>query len=213
MINTATPIESSENFVIRVHLSDGTIQSFSPIEQAESAPCWQQVDPGRIFTQPRIVVAGERSKSVFVTAHVVRVDFMHRDFSTWVFPGGYADVAELTEEEFRRHAHLDQVEKMRRRDDCTPVGDLLVSFIELHMFGGARYRMMTEFPVKLPADNQGRMRFLLSKGAFQMRLACGGFGVVNMANLVSYTVYPGVSEIPADSWMAEPINVLTEETQ
>jgi len=29
--------------------------------------------------------------------------------------------------------------------------------------------------------------------------------VLNLANLAGYTVYPGVAQIPADSWLAEPI--------
>jgi hypothetical protein len=66
--------------------------------------------------------------------------------------------------------------------------------------------MMTEFSVKLPAENQSFMRFLLSKTGFHMRLRGGGIGVVNLANLTGYTVYPGVAQIPADSWIAEPIH-------
>ncbi|MCX6924164.1 MAG: hypothetical protein NT154_13275 [Verrucomicrobia bacterium] len=64
---------------------------------------------------------------------------------------------------------------------------------------------LTEFSVKLPAENQSFMRFLLSKTGFHMRLCGGGIGVVNLANLTGYTAYPGVAQIPADSWMAEPI--------
>ena len=45
----------------------------------------------------------------------------------------------------------------------------------------------------------------LSKAAVHMRLRGGGIGVVNLANLAGYTVYPGVAQIPADSWLAEPI--------
>jgi hypothetical protein len=33
----------------------------------------------------------------------------------------------------------------------------------------------------------------------------GGIGVVNLANLAAYTVYPGVAQIPGDSWLAESI--------
>jgi hypothetical protein len=36
-----------------------------------------------------------------------------------------------------------------------------------------------------------------------MRLPFGGIGLVNLANLVSYDVYPGVAEVPADTWLAE----------
>ena len=35
-----------------------------------------------------------------------------------------------------------------------------------------------------------------------IRLQGGGQGFLNLSNLVGYTVYPGVPEIPSDSWMA-----------
>jgi hypothetical protein len=66
--------------------------------------------------------------------------------------------------------------------------------------------LMIEFPVKLPAENQSSMQFLLSKGPIQMRLASGGIGVVNLAHLAGYTVYPGVAQVPADRWLAEPLS-------
>jgi len=71
------------------------------------------------------------------------------------------------------------------------------------MAGGTRFFLMAEYPVRLPAENQSLMRLLLSSGVFHMRLARGGIGLVNLANLVSYTVYPGVAQAPADTWLAE----------
>ncbi|PYV62551.1 MAG: hypothetical protein DMG97_40125, partial [Acidobacteria bacterium] len=65
--------------------------------------------------------------------------------------------------------------------------------------------VMIEIPVKLPAESQSFMQFMLSKGAIHMRLRGGGIGVLNLANLAGYTVYPGVAQIPADAWLAEPI--------
>jgi hypothetical protein len=50
------------------------------------------------------------------------------------------------------------------------------------------------------------MRFLLSKTGFHMRLPGGGVGVVNLAQLVGYTVYPGVAQVPSDLWEAEPVS-------
>jgi hypothetical protein len=64
---------------------------------------------------------------------------------------------------------------------------------------------MIEFSIKLPIENQSFMRFLLSKTGFHMRLRGGGVGVVNLGQLIGYTVYPGVAQVPADSWTAEPM--------
>jgi hypothetical protein len=194
---------NSNPFLLRIYLSDGTIESFALHDAAQARGICQKTEAGRLFAQPRLVVAGECFKSVFVTARILRVDFVQNDLKCWDFPGGYADIVELTEQEFRAHAHLDEPERMPRREQCTPVGDLLVSFLELRMAGGTRFFLMAEFPVQLPAENQSLVRFLLSNGIFHMRLPCGGVGLVNLANLVSYTVYPGVAQVPADTWLAE----------
>ncbi len=63
--------------------------------------------------------------------------------------------------------------------------------------------------MKLPAENQSFMRFLLSKTAFHMRLRTGGVALVNLANLTGYTVYPGVAQIPSDTWIAGPAPVFS----
>ena len=191
--------------IICVHLTDGSVESFAQTDQAEAQKLWQKIEPSRLFASPRLVLAGDYSKSVFVTAQVIRVDFVRESKECWEFAGGYSDIVELSEREFRKNARLDQPELMAKRTQHTPVGDLLVSFLKLHMAGGRSLFTMVEFPVKLPAENQSFMHFLLSKGAFHMRLRGGGVGVVNLAQLAGYTVYPGVTQTPADTWIAEPV--------
>ena len=205
-MKTNAPAESQKSaFVIRVHLTDGSVESFTASDEAEAKKIWDSVEPARLFTQRRLVLAGDHFKSVFVCDHILRVDFVQDSYDCWTFQGGYSDIVELSEEEFRKHARLDHPEQMAKRNQHTPVGDLLVSFLKLNLYGGKPLFLMAEFPVKLPAENQSFMRFLLSKGGFHLRLCGGGYGVVNLANLVGYTVYPGVAEIPADAWIVEPV--------
>ena len=191
--------------VIRIHLTDGSVESFVVKDEAEAQKIWDSVEPARLFAPGRLVLAGERFKSVFVTAQIVRVDFVHGLFACWKFTGGYSDIVELSEAEFRKNARLDQPEQMPRREEHTPVGDLMVSFLKLNLAGGMPLFLMVEAPVKLPIESQSFMRFMLSKGGCHMRLRGGGIGVVNLANLVGYTVYPGVEQLPADTWLAEQI--------
>jgi hypothetical protein len=193
-------------FLIRVHLTDGTVESFEPASEAEAKRVWDSVEPARLFAQPRLVLAGEHFKSVYVCAQVVRVDFVQDTYDCWKFPAGYSDIVELSEAEFRKNARLDHPDKMARRKQHIPVGDMLVSFLKLHFAGGKPLFLMTEFPVKLPAENQSFMQFLLSKTGFHLRLRGGGYGVVNLANLLGYTAFPGVAEIPADTWLAERVS-------
>jgi hypothetical protein len=149
-------------------------------------------------------MGSEHSKAVFVSAEIIRVDFIQDSFQCWEFPGGYSDIVELSEQEFRKYAHLDEPALMAKRDQPTPVGDLLVSFVRLQMRGSRPLFVMVEAPVKLPVESQSFMQFMLSKGSVHMRLRGGGIGIVNLANLAGYIVYPGVAQIPADSWLAEP---------
>ncbi len=195
---------SKPPLTIRLHLTDGSVHSFTQADAAINEKLWDDIDPSRLFARQRIVVGSEHSKAVFVSAETVRVDFLHKSFQCWEFPGGYSDIVELSEEEFREHAHLDQPAQMTRREKPTPVGDLLVSFVKLQMRGGCPLFVMIEIPVKLPAESQSFMHFRLSKGAIHMRLRGGGIGVLNLANLAGYTVYPGVAQIPSDAWLAEP---------
>jgi hypothetical protein len=192
-------------FAIRVHLTDGSVESFAPTDEAEAQKLWDKIEPSRLFTQSRLVLAGENSKSVFATAHILRVDFIQDTYECWQFPGGYSDVVELSEKEFRKLAHVDQPELMAKREEPTPVGDLLVSFLKLHLAGSKPLFLMIEFPVKEPDENLSFMKFLLSKGGFHLRLRGGGIGVVNLAHLAGYTVYPGVAQVPLDTWFVEPL--------
>ncbi len=190
---------------MHIHLTDGSVQSFSQSDETIARDIWERVNPARLHTQQRLVIAGTHSKSVFVTAEIVRIDFACRPFDKWDFAEGYADVVELAEEEFQKHAHLDEPALRPEREQSTPVGDLMVSFLKLHLRHSAPVYLMTEFSVKLPAENQLFMRFMLSKMWFHMRLREGGIGMLNLANLAGYTAYPGVAQVPADAWYAEPI--------
>ena len=204
------PETSKPGFGIRVHLTDGSVESFAQEDAAEAQKLWDRIEPSRLFSQSRLVLAGEHSKSVYVTAQVVRVDFIQKSNDCWKFPGGYSDIVELTEDDFRKHAHLDQPDQMAKRNHPTPVGDLLVSFLKLHLTGGKPLFLMIEFPVKLPVESHSFMHFLLSKASFHMRLCGGGIGVINLANLLGYTVYPGVPQVPTDTWLAEPMPSISD---
>jgi hypothetical protein len=203
---------SKAALTIRFHLTDGSVHSFGQIDSATARKIRDGVDPARFFARPRIVIGSEHSKAVFVSAETIRVDFIQDSFQCWEFPGGYSDIVELSEDEFREHAHLDQPALMAKRAQPTPVGDLLVSFVKLQMRGGHPLFVMVEMPVKLPAESQSFMQFMLSKASVHMRLRGGGIGVLNLANLAAYTVYPGVAQIPADAWLAEPVSNRTTKT-
>jgi hypothetical protein len=119
-------------------------------------------------------------------------------------PVDYADLVELTETEFHQCVPTNDPTLLQRRDRHLKVGDLMVSFLHLRMKGGRHVYLMREALVKLPAESQSFMQRLLSKGTYGIRLREGGYGLLNLQNLIGYTVYPGVPELPSDTWMALP---------
>ena len=78
----------------------------------------------------------------------------------------------------------------------------MVSFLHLRMMGGSHVYLMREAAATLPAESQSFMQRLLSKGTYGIRLR-EGEGLLNLHNLIGYTVYPGVPELPTDTWMAQ----------
>jgi hypothetical protein len=191
----------------RIYLSDGSVESFVQPDQARAREIWSSIEPARFFAQPRLVLAGTYSKSVYVCSEIVRLDFLDPTCACWKFPEDSSDIVEISESDFAKRAHLDRPELMPKRDHSTPVGDLMVSFAKFHFRNHPPIYLMIEFSVKLPAENLSFMRFLLSKTGFHMRLAEGGVSVVNLGHLAGYTVYPGVAQVPADAWPAEPIEI------
>lgn len=142
---------SSNPLTIRIHLTDGSVHSFAQSDSTIIKKLWSTIEPARLFTQRRIIVGSEHSKSVFVAAEITRVDFVHDSLEGWPFPYGYTDIVELSEEEFHRQARLGEPSQMVRRDRPNPVGDLLVSFIKLHLRGSPPLFVMVEIFAKLPA--------------------------------------------------------------
>lgn len=61
---------------IRFHLTDGSIHSFTQGDETINEKLWDS-EPSRLFVHQRIVMGSEHSKSVFITAEIIRVDFNH----------------------------------------------------------------------------------------------------------------------------------------
>jgi len=88
-MKTLPLVESRKpGFVIRVHLTDGSVASFAQNDEVEAQKLWDKIHPSRLFAPSRLVLAGEHSKSLYVTAKIVRVDFIQKSSDCWEFPGG-----------------------------------------------------------------------------------------------------------------------------
>lgn len=195
---------------IRVHLVDGSQESFIQTHTSAAQEIRRRAATTNIFAQTRLVLADDYSKSVFVCSQINRIDLLFNDLGISRIPPDHADLVELTGTEFRSHVPLHHPAHLEKREQLRQVGDLMVSFLHLRMRGGSHIYLMNETIVKVPAESQSFMQRLLSKSVFCMRLPGGGQGYLNLQNLVGYTVYPGVSEVPSDTWMAKQKEIYEE---
>ncbi len=189
---------------VRFQFVDGSKETFVQADAKAAEAVRDQINLSNLFHQSRIVVVDDYSKSVFVCAQINRIDLVFDSPGFSRIPPDHAELVELTEAEFRQRVPVNDRTLLQRRERQLQLGDLLVSFLHLRMRGGSHVYLMNEIVVKLPAENQSFMQRLLSKGAYSIRLPEGGQGLLNLQNLIGYTVYPGVPEVPADSWMAQP---------
>ena len=205
--DTRSPRKTSSRpaLEIRFHFVDGSTQAFIQLDAEAAEVIRQRADSSNLFNQSRFVLADDYSKSVFVGAQINRVDLVFNGPGFSRIPVDSADLVELTETEFHRCVLTNDPARLQRRDRPLQVGDLMVSFLHLRMKGGSRVYLMREALVKLPAESQSFMQGLLSKGTYGIRLRAGGYALLNLQNLIGYTVYPGVPELPADAWMAQPM--------
>ena len=187
---------------IRFQFVDGSEATFFQRDHKIAENIWSRITVAHLFSRPRIVVADDYSKSVFLSSQINRIDFLFAGSDFSKIPTDHAELVELGEEEFREHVPLDDPTRLEKRAQPRRVGDLLVSFLHLRMRGGSNIYLMNETLIKLPVENHSFMQRLLSGGNYSIRLRSGGHGFLNLSNLVGYTVYPGVPEIPSDSWMA-----------
>ena len=189
---------------IRFHFVDGSSKTFIQPDAEAAEVIRQRANSSNLFHQSRIVVADDYSKSVFVCAQVNRVDLVFNGSGHSRIPPDHLDLVELTEAEFHQCVPVNDPDLLPRREHPRQVGDLLVSFLDLRMRGGSHVYLMNETVVKLPAESQSFMQRLLSKGKYGIRLREGGHGLLNLQNLIGYTVYPGVPELPSDTWIVLP---------
>lgn len=191
-------------FEVCFHFVDGSRKTFIQRNPEAAENLRRRINPFHLFSRARIVVADDYSKSVFVCSQINRIDLISGDSGFSTIPSDHVDLVELDEEEFRERVPRHEPDRLEKREQRRNVGDLLVSFLELRMAGGRNLYLMNETLVKLPTENHSFMQRLLSGGAYCIRLRHGGIGVLNLQNLIGYTVYPGVPEVPADTWLADP---------
>ena len=200
MKNTKSHLE------IKIHGASGSLNIFAQNDDTLASRILDGLHPAQLFSKGNITIAGKYSLTAYVASQVTRIDFISEEFACWEFPADISDVVELSEEEFDQRLHQNGSMQMEKREKPQTPGDFAVRFLHVEMLGGQQIFLAIEIVVGLPAERLNNIHFLLSAQALHFRMRQGGVGVLNLANMVRFTTYPGPDRTPADAWPAHHEN-------
>jgi len=191
---------------IRIHTQSGSVETFFQDNPALVAPILKGIQSTKVFASNIITIAGDYSLTTFASSGVNRVDLIKEDLPLWKHPNDILDVVELSEDEFRERSHLNDPARLERRRSPKQTGESAVVFVEVEMAGGTRIFLAAKIKVGLPAERLQRLRTLFSAAAVHFRMPQGGTAILNLKNLVRFTLNPGPDVTPIDAWPAHHLS-------
>ncbi len=194
------------NMEIRIHTQSGSVETFFQDNPTLVAPILKGIQSTKVFATNIITIAGDYSLTTFVTSRVNRVDLINEDLPLWKWPDDILDVFELSEDEFRERSHLNDPARLEPRWSPKQTGECGVVFVEVEMTGGTRIFLAGKITVGLPAERLQWMRILFSGAAVHFRMRQGGTAILNLKNLVRFTLNPGPDVTPSDAWPAHHVS-------
>jgi len=191
---------------ILIHSQGGSVETFSQDNPALAARILKGIQPTKVFTGDIITIAGDHSLTTFVASRVNRVDLIAEDLPLWEQPSDILEVVELPEDDFRERSHVNDPARLERRQSPKRTGEFAVVFVEVEMTGGSRIFLAAEIQVALEAERLQRLHMLFTAPAAHFRLLQGGISILNLKNLVRFTVYPGPDVTPLGAWPAHHLS-------
>jgi hypothetical protein len=191
---------------IRIHTRSGSVETFFQDNPALAASILKGIQSTKVFAANVITIAGDYSVTSFVASRVNRVDLIDEGRPLLKHPDDILDVVELSEDEFRERSHLNDPARLERRQSPKQTGEFALVFAEVEMTGGTRIFLAAKIKVGLPAERLQRLRTLFSAAAVHFRMRQGGTAILNLKNLVRFTLNPGPDVTPIDAWPAHHLS-------
>ncbi len=161
-----------------------------------------QIASGRLFARPNLIIASKRSLLISRTANIVRLDLDGDGLGGLLLldgPGADINRAEVTREEWEDRALRSEISDQTRGDLMHTPGKPVTGFGQFAMSGGSSVFLRYDLPAPTVLDQRRFLNEFFNNSIFSFHNQTGGVGLVNPANIVSATYYPG-AEPPFDAW-------------
>jgi hypothetical protein len=183
-------------------LANGEKIQFTVTDAEAAQHIVTQITSGRLFARPNLIIASKRSLLISRTANVVRLDLDGDGLDGLLTLDGLgADVnrAEISREEWEERALRSEISDATRADIVRTPGKPVSTFGQLAMFSGTSVFLRYDLRAPTVLDQRRFLNEFFNNSVFSFRNQTGGVGLVNPANIVSATYYPG-GEPPIDAW-------------
>ena len=191
---------------IRIHTQSSLVETFYQDNPALIASILKGIQPSKVFANNVITIAGDYSLTTFVSSRVNRIDFITEDVASLKQPEDILDVVELSEDEYLERSHLNDPARLEQRRNPRHTGESARIFAEVEMSGGTRIFLAAKIRVGLPAERLQRLHALFTATAAHFRMRQGGIAILNLKNLVRFTLNPGPDVTPSDAWPAHHLS-------
>lgn len=163
---------------------DGGTRTFTQNDSGLVFRTLTRLNPPRLFAADTVKIIDDDSETEFVTSTLARIDFLTDRLSVWDFPFVLGAHVELTETEYCEALDEAQMSKSPDSRSDVPV------FVEIGMLKDHRYFFWMEIAGGLSAFRMSRIQSMLHERSLIFGLRTGGIGVLNLANMVNFAIFP-----------------------
>ena len=189
---------------IVVHVTHGKSFVFEQPDPVEAGGILGGVHPNRLFAQPQIIIQGTTSTSGFATPAVEAVEFHTEVEIEWLKHGGPGLLTSVDRETFAAALAERKGQLAALRNKLAP-GDRIFGQGEMVMRSDRRFYLHFESVVGGQLDMRHNLSAFLEARSMAAMLPEGGALLINPANIVRWTLYPGPPDVPRNAWPASRI--------
>lgn len=195
--------QTNPKLQIRIHGVDGASSVFTQDAALAERIVNESQHPG-FFAQERIIIAGRSSLTTFVASQITRIDLTGEGISMRKLKAPFKApyLVEISKTDFLLGLEERDLKNTDRKKQQRAPGQRFEGLLDIHIVGGHHLYLKVIGEAVLPAERMQRINFYLTARGLSFRLPDGGLGVVNLANAVKFTSYPGPAEVPNDAWPA-----------
>jgi hypothetical protein len=174
---------------LNIHPVEGPVSSFVEEDPDAIDRLLEKLHPARIFAHRHLLITDDHSITIFPCKAIARVDLLMEGAPPWPFEGGIADLVEITEEEFARRARPGQDE----RPGLGRAGGPVAALAEIELANRERlfWEIHLDRKPRLTLEQSLFWRYLPPPPSMHCRRREGGAVIVNPAQVVRWSYYPG----------------------